>query len=435
MSKDSKSIVELNDKKYVMVRTIGNTEQNEYGWYDYDYVYTFYDEAGAKQGEIIGVSYIQHLYGSKFYAYNNKTREYFIIDPLTGEKEATDFLEILYCNDGAVAVVHMDENYNFKGISDPDGSNYREMDMYDTVYPISTNDNTFLVAQLKLTEAREAITGEDRYTARVQHLLDLNGEKVVDMEFDQIYAHEDNILAHEGENVTFVLDGKTGEVLRGLPGNVVSVFEDTGVFIKVEENEDSQHGRIYSLMDFDINVLSTGWEGYSDMYRGGTDEYFMFYKYSDPESYSTDMYIVNTEGDITFGPFGEKDAWIIAMCKNSFITERYDSEEGKQVYEAYDYNGNRIDLGKEYVSIQRQYNNDGYNDYFILAYENPVSAGHIFDIFDMELNVVYSGFNYVYPYGDSGRFISAAQGFNIGIFDLDTGKWIYKERNFNDLED
>ena len=434
MSADNKSILDINGKQYAMVRTMGNTKLNENGWYDYDYIYTVYDEEGNVIGEISNVSYVQHIADGKFYAYNNKERKYYIFDIFSGEKKDTNTLEILFRNNTAVGMIHMDENYNFHGISDLEG-NFKPLEMYDSAYATHTNYNTFLVAQVKLDEAREMVTGEDRYKNRIVHLLSLEGEKLLDMDFDNIYALEEYLLASDS-NATFVLDGKTGEVIRGLPGRVVSVNEEKGVFIKEEESEDSRYGRIYSLMDFDMNVLSTGWEGYSDMFRGGTDDYYMFYKYEDPETYYSSMYVVNTKGEITFGPFEEKDAWVVAMCENCFLIEKYNSEEGRQVYELFDYNGNKKELEKDYVSIQRQYNYDGYTDYFIAAYENSVSAGHIYDILDMDFNVIHSGFNYVYPYGaNSGRFVSVARGFNIGKFDNETGNWIYKEKCFNALED
>ncbi len=434
MSSTQKTIIDIDGRQYAVDRVVGNTVENEHGWYDYDYNYVVYDDTGEKIGEMEGISYAQYISDGRFYGYNNKERKYYIFDILSGERKDTNTLEILYRNNEAIGFIQMDENYNFKGISDLDG-NLIALDMYDSAYPISTDSNTFLVAQLKLDEARQVVTEADRYRNRIVHLLTLEGEKVVDMDFDNIYAQEDVIFARDS-GATFVLDGKTGEVLRGFPGEVVAFNEKKGVFIKVEESEEARYGRIYSLIDFDMNVLSTGWEGYSDMYRGGTDEYYMFYKYEDPETYYSSMYIVNTKGEITFGPFEEKDAWVVAMCENCFLTQSYDSENGRQVYEIFDYDGKKSQFEKDYVSIQRQYNNDGYTDYFIAAYENPVSAGHIYDIIDMDLNVVHSGFNYVYLYGvDSGRFVSVSQGFDIGIFDVEEGSWIYKERSFNSLED
>ncbi len=435
MNGNHKSIFEVDGKQYAMERTIENAVQNEYGWYDYEYKFIAYNDKGEKVGEMKNINNARHIKDGRFSVYNNKLNTYKIVNIFTGEEEETGFIDIIFANDEAIGLMYMDDEYNFKGLSDPDGENYREFTLYDGMYTVTTDHNTFLVAQLNLEESKKINSSASEYSGRLQHLLNFEGEKVVDVNFDRISSQSDHILGYTTSGETYILDGKDGGIIAIVPFEVVRYYEGSGVLVKHEKDLSSKSGNKFSLVDMDMNVISDGWEGFSDMYRGGNDEYFTFYKYKEGESYDTDIYIINIKGEVTFGPFSEQDEWIMAMCKNHIITEGYDREKHTQTYNVYDYYGNRVDLGKDYVSFQRQYNYDGTPDYFIAAYENPVSAGHIFDIYDAELNLLYSGFNYIYPYGNTGRFASVAKGFDIGIFDIETGQWIYKEAAFNGLDD
>ncbi len=329
--------------------------------------------------------------------------------------------------------MYLDENYDLKGISDPDGDNYKELLLYENGYIVSTDENSFLACQLKAAPAGEGTNNGSNYARRVTHLLTLEGELVTDIAFDTISTYEDHILAKAGD-ITYVLDGTTGEVIRELTGNIVRFFEDSGVFVVSKDDDEKRSGTSYGLMDIDMNVLTEGWDGYSNLYKGGTDDYFTFYNYVD-NTYVTDTYIVSKEGKVVFGPFAEKDTWIFIMNDDKFITERYDTVNYNPIYEMYDYEGNSLEFDKDYVSIQRQYNFNGVKDYIIAAYDNPVSAGYLYDVLDMDLNVLYSGFNYIYPYGNGGRVASVSKGFDIGLFDLETGEWVYSERSFNSLDD
>ena len=435
LNSNYKSIVEIDGKQYALERTLENTKENEYGGYDYKYLYTIYNDKGEKQGEIKNVEYIQHIKGGTFYIYNYAENMYETVNIFTGEREKTNLQDIVFVNNEVVATLHMDEEYKFKGISIAETGEYKELPLYDSAYPISTDNNTFIVARLNFEEAKKINPDAGEYTNRTVHLLDAKGEKIVDVDFQSISSQDNQILAYAVSGETYILDGENGEIMTIVPGEVVKYYERTGVFVKFDKEDSAKNGGRFSLVDMDMNVISGGWDGFSDMYRSGTDEFFTFSKYHEDGSYNSDVYIINLEGEVTFPPFAEIDEWIMANCKNYIIIQGYNRETYEQTYKVYDYYGNLVDLGKNYVYLNRQYNPGGYGDYFIAAYENPVSAGYLYDIYDEELNLLHSDFNYVYPFGNTGRFVSVAQGFDIGIFDVETGNWVYREASFSDLDD
>ena len=59
---------------------------------------------------------------------------YETVNIFTGEKEKTDFRDIIYVNDEVVSTLHLDDEYNFKGITVFETGEYRELPLYESAY-------------------------------------------------------------------------------------------------------------------------------------------------------------------------------------------------------------------------------------------------------------------------------------------------------------
>ncbi len=422
MSENYKYVFDIDGKEYAFEREVGEiTENVEYGFYENFWNYVIYDEDGNKVGEINDVSNANYISDGNFMTYNYRDNIFKMVNPFTGEEKETSFVEVVHKDDKPVGLMYQDENYRAAGYSDLNGENYIDLSGYSYCY----QTGGFIVC---VSEGENFV---NRST-----ILNTKGEKVSDVEYENVIFDRMYLLGHV-DGKTHVMDSETGKVIYEIDGKAQDIFED-GHYITSRERTEEEKGErdsrwVYSLFDKDGNLLSDGWDGYNSFYRSNASEYFVFYDYG--KNYQNESYIVDLNGEIVYGPITELHHWISEMGDDYFILTGYDSELNKNTLDVLDYDGNKIDLGKEYVGFQRQYNYDKYPDYFFAYYENPISQGYLYDILDMDLNVLYTGFNSIQAGGNSTTVFSAAKGFDIGLFDVATGEWIYKERSFNSLND
>ena len=91
-----------------------------------------------------------------------------------------------------------------------------------------------------------------------------------------------------------------------------------------------------------------------------------------------------------------------------------------------------------YKRFSYYYNPETGVNYYVLAYQSPASNNsYIYEVLDSDMNVISDGFKDINGYGMDGNdyIISAAKGFDIGIYDFKTNEWIYKQSVFSELED
>lgn len=426
-SDNDKQIITYNENQYVVERTIGTVTQNEeYGYYENTYDYTIYDHNGNEVGNIKDIHYASYIANGNFITYNWSNKQYYIENPFTGEKKETNYIEVLSNNDKPVALLHMDENHQLKSMSDIEMKNFKDMTEYDYGYPAVTKNKTYLIAHRKYTEYEQ----QNRDTMKeCFHLFSADGEKLIDKDFIYIHNSDNYIRAYDGEK-TLILDADTIEIIREIDGEVAKYNSD-GTYIQTVINIDNNRNS-YRYMSEDNRILSENWSGFN-YYNGEDKGYYVFtVDVNTNTSYSYDSYLIDKNGKVILGPLSNDKGYISYLFNKGFIVEDYDSEP---CYRIYDYSGKETVPEKEYILINQVSNNKEYDDIFVGVYENPVSAGYLYDILDMNFEIMYSGFNYVNAYSIQNGIISASKGFTIGLFDLKTGQWVYTEKIFNSLDD
>lgn len=99
----------------------------------------------------------------------------------------------------------------------------------------------------------------------------------------------------------------------------------------------------------------------------------------------------------------------------------------------YTLSGEAIDMGKDYTAIWGLY--DALRErpaaYYIADYQGPQGQS-LYDVLDREGQVVLSELQRVYSV--NGNLFVVSRGFEHGIMN-EKGEWVYKESNFNQLED
>ena len=221
-----------------------------------------------------------------------------------------------------------------------------------------------------------------------------------------------------------------------MDGDVWGIFKNGNYVVCHGSYSDGVYNQTYTVMSRDGEVLSDGWDSYDIPYTSDLTDKIILSKKVAERQY--ERYVLDDDGNVLCGPITGSDKWISEATDNYYIVEAYDEDNFGMDYYIYDYAGNEKYSDKNYKRFSYYYNPETGVNYYVLAYQSPASNNsYIYEVLDSDMNVISDGFKDINGYGMDGNdyIISAAKGFDIGIYDFKTNEWIYKQSVFSELED
>lgn len=430
-----KDIVKIDGKEYALERQISSRVLKNDGYesyYKYKYNYRLFDGNGTLVGEIDEADYCQHITDGRFIVYKYDGGTVDITNIFTGESQEFEDVERIFNKDEVVALLYRDSD-GIKGISAADGTDYVELYGYDYGYSCNVNGKEAYVCCVKKEYSGENDTD----------ILKTDGTKLFDKSFVSVNANADDmcyLLAYDGEK-TIVINCDIGEVEREIDAEVMFVYKDGSYIARSIEENESGSRNVYGIFAENGEVISDGWDGYTYTSNDGVEAPYYFMERKEvQDGYSGYMYrwvtyVLNEKGEIVSEPINEKGGWVDNIFENFFTVSHYNDETGNYDYFIYDYNGNEIKLEKDYLELNRVYIYGNNNDVLFAKYENPVSQGYLYDVLNQNLEVIFEGAGYVSYNTQDKTAIPVTKGFEMGIIDSESGKWIYKESRFTNLDD